>query len=113
MQPSWRSLSAGDSQEGGRPGSYNSPGTEYASTSQQVQRSEQVRDPCSAVKERLPTADLLVLRPQVYTIFDVDLTKFVTEDKQYAGMAPMERFLRDGGSSLQRKVTRPVLKALL
>ena len=81
--------------------------------SQEVQRPEQVREPCSAVTERLPTIDLLVLRPQVYTIFGVDLTKFVTEDKQYAGMAPMERFLRDEGSSLQRKVNRPGLKALL
>jgi hypothetical protein len=64
-------------------------------------------------KKDYPRLICSFLRPQVYTIFGVDLTKFVTEDKQYAGMAPMERFLRDGGSSLQRKVTRPVLKALL
>ena len=61
----------------------------------------------------LPTADLLVLRPQVYTISGVDLTKFVMKEKQYAGMTPMERFLRDGGNSLQRKMNRSVPKALL
>lgn len=61
----------------------------------------------------LPTADLLVLRPQVYTISGVDLTKFIMQEKQYANMTPMERFLRDGGGSLQRKMNKSVPKALL
>lgn len=62
-----------------------------------------IPDPPSA--NDWPMADLLILRPQVYSLSGVDLTKFIMEEKQYAGMTPMERFLRDGGSSLQRKMS--------
>lgn len=61
----------------------------------------------------LPTTDLLLLRPQVYTISGVDLTKVIMQEKQYANMTPMERFLRDGGGSLQRRMNKPVPKGLL
>jgi hypothetical protein len=43
----------------------------------------------------------------------VDLTKFVMEGEEYIGMTPMERFLHEGGSSLQRRGNRTVPKALL
>jgi hypothetical protein len=42
-----------------------------------------------------------------------DLTKYVMKEKQYAGMAPIERFLREGGSSFQRRATRTVPKGSL
>jgi hypothetical protein len=35
------------------------------------------------------------------------------KEKQYAGMAPMERFLHEGGSSFQRRATKIVPKGLL
>ncbi|ERF72651.1 hypothetical protein EPUS_05705 [Endocarpon pusillum Z07020] len=89
-QPSRRNLSAGDSQEKVGRRDYNTPGTERASASQQQVQHE-----------------------QVYTISGVDLTNCVMEEKQYANMTPMERFLRDGGGSLQRKMNKSVPKALL
>jgi hypothetical protein len=59
------------------------------------------------------TDEELLLIGQAYTISGYDLTKHVMKEKQYAGMAPMERFLYEGGSSLQRRATRMVPKGLL
>lgn len=59
------------------------------------------------------TDEELLLIGQAYTISGYDLTKHVMKEKQYAGMAPMERFLYDGGSSLQRRAARMVPKGLL
>jgi hypothetical protein len=39
--------------------------------------------------------------------------KYTKKEKQYSGMAPMERFLYEGGSSLERVSTRMVPKGLL
>ncbi|KAF7504690.1 hypothetical protein GJ744_001971 [Endocarpon pusillum] len=88
-QPSRRNLSAGDSHEKFGRRDYDTPRTECAPASQQVRHE------------------------QVYTISGVDLTKFVMNEKQYANMTPMERFLRDEGGSLQRKMNKSAPKALL
>jgi hypothetical protein len=59
------------------------------------------------------TDEELLLIGQAYTISGYDLTKHVMKEKQYAAMAPMERFLHEGGSSLQRRATRMVPKGSL
>lgn len=70
--------------------------------------------PFQLARKKLPrlTKELLLIG-QAYTISGYDLTKHVMKEKQYAGMVPMERFLYEGGSSLQRRATRMVPKGLL
>jgi hypothetical protein len=49
---------------------------------------------------------------QTYTISGYNLSKYLKEEK-YVGLTPMERFLQQKGSSLERNLARKVPKGFM
>ena len=67
----------------------------------------------SSISQRLSRLGLISFNNQIQTVSGYDLTEYVMKEKRYAGMEPMERFLYEEGSSLERKSNRKVPKGLL
>jgi hypothetical protein len=67
----------------------------------------------SSISQRLSRLDLISFNNQTHTVSGYDLTEHVMKEKRYAGMEPMERFLCEEGSSLERQSNRKVPKGLL
>jgi hypothetical protein len=58
-------------------------------------------------------ANMLYPLRQTYTISGYDLSKYLKKEEQYVGLMPMERFLQQGGSSLERNSARKVPKGFM
>ena len=57
-------------------------------------------------------ANMLYPLQQTYTISGYNLSKYLKEEK-YVGLTPMERFLQQKGSSLERNLARKVPKGFM
>ena len=58
-------------------------------------------------------ANMLYPLRQIYTVSGYNLSKYVKKEEQYVGLTPMERFLHQGGSSLERNLARKVPKGFM
>jgi hypothetical protein len=58
-------------------------------------------------------ANMLYPPCQTYTVSGYDLSKYFKKENQYVGLTPMERFLHQGGSSLECKLVRKVPKGFM